>query len=302
MRRFLDQKPDVVLQESAELTMEDLAKMKIREKLLETAVIFGVFLNLTENAPANPPPDPLAPYIDVLKGEEGFRTKAYKDTKGIPTIGVGFNLTRPDTESVFKTCFGDQCGDVLSRARDRNRGMTEAEVERLTRHDLENTFLPRVQKLVKGFDEMPEGVRTALLSSTWRGSLGGSPKTLALINAGKGADAAAEYLRNAEYEKSKREKTGIAGRMEREAEGMRLIGAAAPTPAPKLATASPPAATAAPAPKPAQPATSGYKISAGDTLSGIAKKHGKSVEDVMRANPGIKDPNKIRVGDSLILP
>lgn len=54
MRRFLDQKPDVVLQESVELTMEDVAKMRIREKLLETAVIFGVFLNLAENAPANP--------------------------------------------------------------------------------------------------------------------------------------------------------------------------------------------------------------------------------------------------------
>lgn len=295
MRRFLDQKPDVVLQETTELSMEDTAKMKIREKLLESAVVLGVFLNLHEKTAAEAPPDPMKPYMDILKSEEGFRTKAYNDTKGIQTIGVGFNLTRPDTKNVFKSCFGDQCGDVLARAKDPNRGMTDSEVEKLTRHDLETTFLPRVQKLVPEFDKMPEGARTALLSSTWRGSLAGSPKTLGLINAGKGAEAATEYLNNKEYRKAKVTGSGVAGRMEREAEGIRLLGAPPPTQAA-------PKATPAPAAQPEKPATTSRKINPGQTLSGIAKETGKSLEDILRANPNIKNPNAIRAGDMLTIP
>lgn len=44
-----------------------------------------------------------------------------------------------------------------------------------------------------------------------------------------------------------------------------------------------------------------YTIQYGDTLSGIASKTGKSVQELMRLNPSITDPNKIYAGRTLSL-
>lgn len=289
MRRFLQQSVDTATPiVETELSMEDLAKMNIRKLMVETALSLGVAISLSEQAKANEE-DPLAPYMEVLKGEEGFRTKMYKDTKGIPTIGVGFNLSRPDAPEVFKQCFGGQCEDVLARAKDLNRGMSEAEVERLTRHDLQTTFLPRTQKAVKDFENLPVGARTALVSSAYRGSLLGSPKTLALINAGKGSEASAEYLRNREYEASKKSGSGVAKRMERESAGFKLIGA-------------PPQPVEPVVPKQdVVPDYEDYEVKKGDTLGAISKRTGRSVESITKASD-IKDPNKINIGQKIRIP
>jgi len=45
-----------------------------------------------------------------------------------------------------------------------------------------------------------------------------------------------------------------------------------------------------------------YKIKSGDTLSQIAKRMGTTIKALMAANPKIKDPNKIRAGQSLNIP
>ena len=44
-----------------------------------------------------------------------------------------------------------------------------------------------------------------------------------------------------------------------------------------------------------------YSIKSGDTLSQIAKKQGTTLKALLAANPGIKDPNKIRVGQKIKL-
>lgn len=46
----------------------------------------------------------------------------------------------------------------------------------------------------------------------------------------------------------------------------------------------------------------GYKIKSGDTLSEIAKKNNMSLKALLGANPGIKNANKIRVGQSIKIP
>lgn len=45
-----------------------------------------------------------------------------------------------------------------------------------------------------------------------------------------------------------------------------------------------------------------YTIQRGDTLSALAKKNGVSVADIMKANPSIKDPNRIMAGAPLNIP
>lgn len=44
-----------------------------------------------------------------------------------------------------------------------------------------------------------------------------------------------------------------------------------------------------------------YTIKYGDTLSGIASQTGKSIQEILKLNPSITDPNKIRAGASLNL-
>jgi len=44
-----------------------------------------------------------------------------------------------------------------------------------------------------------------------------------------------------------------------------------------------------------------YKIKSGDTLSQIAKKSGTTLKALLAANPGIKDPNKIGIGQEIKL-
>lgn len=47
---------------------------------------------------------------------------------------------------------------------------------------------------------------------------------------------------------------------------------------------------------------SGYTVRRGDNLTHIAKRHGVNLRDVIKANPQIKDPNKIFPGQSINLP
>jgi LysM repeat protein len=54
--------------------------------------------------------------------------------------------------------------------------------------------------------------------------------------------------------------------------------------------------------KPA-PADSGwYVVQAGDILGRIAQKHGVSRQAILDANPSIKDPNKLKIGQKIKIP
>ena len=45
-----------------------------------------------------------------------------------------------------------------------------------------------------------------------------------------------------------------------------------------------------------------YKVKSGDTVSQIAKRMGVRIQDIVAANPNLKDVNKIKVGQSLKIP
>lgn len=50
---------------------------------------------------------------------------------------------------------------------------------------------------------------------------------------------------------------------------------------------------------PAQPKETWYTVQKGDNLSKIAKKYGLTVAQIVKLNPGIKNPNLIRVGQKI---
>ena len=56
------------------------------------------------------------------------------------------------------------------------------------------------------------------------------------------------------------------------------------------------------APTTAPPTAQIYIVKAGDTLSGIAKQFGITLAQLQAANPQIKDPNKIAIGDQITIP
>ena len=52
----------------------------------------------------------------------------------------------------------------------------------------------------------------------------------------------------------------------------------------------------------ARPTQQSYTIQRGDNLTKIARRMGTTIDAIMRANPQIKDPNKIYAGKSLVIP
>jgi nucleoid-associated protein YgaU len=72
-------------------------------------------------------------------------------------------------------------------------------------------------------------------------------------------------------------------------------GRSSPTTSPE------PTASVAPTPKPqATPTT--YTVKAGDNLASIAKRFGVTQKQILNANPDIKDPNKIQIGQVIVIP
>jgi LysM repeat protein len=74
-------------------------------------------------------------------------------------------------------------------------------------------------------------------------------------------------------------------------------------------TMAPPPATPVPTPTPLvtpvpepDPTSQSYRIRSGDTLLSIAQRFGLTLGQLMAANPSISDPNRIRVGQVLVIP
>ncbi len=64
-----------------------------------------------------------------------------------------------------------------------------------------------------------------------------------------------------------------------------------------------PVATAKPSPTvPPEPTAQVYIVKAGDNLGKIAKRFGLTIDDILAANPAIKNPNKIALGQEIIIP
>lgn len=147
-----------------------------------------------------------------VAANEGRRNVVYKDSKGLPTVGIG-HLVTPKEKKQYE-------GRVLS----------DAEVDNLFAADLASKMTTIRRKLGDAFDALPAPAQVAVVDGFFRGDLSGSPKALTLIKQGKLAEAADEYLDSAEYRasvaKNKAGKPhGVAARMERNAEALRQSAA-----------------------------------------------------------------------------
>ena len=96
--------------------------------------------------------------------------------------------------------------------------------------DLKNNIklkLIQTKKNIKNFDSLSNNLKKNIVSSWYRGSLSGSPKTIRLINEGKFKEASIEFLNNAEYKaavKKGSSMSGVAKRMEDVAKAIKMEG------------------------------------------------------------------------------
>jgi LysM repeat protein len=74
---------------------------------------------------------------------------------------------------------------------------------------------------------------------------------------------------------------------------------ASPTPSAGVTSPSPALGTPTPIPEPTPQI---HVVQSGDTLSRIARSAGVTVEQILEANPQITDPNRIAIGDEIIIP
>jgi len=130
--------------------------------------------------------------IKMLRANEGVRTKTYKCTQGFDTIGVGYNLERPDARSTITAMGIDY--DALRAGK---IALTSAQIDALLQKDLV-AVLDDVKVLFKNFDTMPEKAQLVICDMRYQlgaAGLRGFKNTVKALSQGNWA-VAARGLRN----------------------------------------------------------------------------------------------------------
>lgn len=220
------------------------------------------------------------------KGKAGRPGYMYKDHKGYPTIGIGHLITR-DTPRIFQKLFGNI--DV-NKYTSGQIPLTEPMMQKLFHHDV-RLKLNLARRKIPKFDTYPQNVKNAIIDALYRGDLG--PKTTKHINTGRWDAAAKEYLNHDEYREELQKNqiepgsSGIPARMERNRDQFLTLT--------KQGTKNAKQGT-----KDAD--EKAIIVKQGDTLSSIASQNKITLQRLLQANPQIKDPNKIQLGQQIKLP
>ena len=140
-------------------------------------------------------------FKETIRQAEGLSLEPYKD-KGKDTVGYGHLLVDGRT--------GNISVDRIDKE----------DAEKLLQQDIE-VRLKEVNALLPDFKNFPDDAQEAIFSEYYRGSIGQSDVTRALINKRRYKDAAKEFLNNDEYKNADKNKMGgIKKRMEAVSEAL----------------------------------------------------------------------------------
>jgi lysozyme len=131
--------------------------------------------------------------IDRVIQHEGKRDMAYLDSKGIPTVGVGFNLNNQDAVARLKQVGANPVKIKAGKAK-----LTDSQIKTLLIDDLERALVD-AKSVISNFDKLPQAVQGVLVEMAFnlgRTRLGEFKRFLSKLSMGKWADAAAEMLRS----------------------------------------------------------------------------------------------------------
>ena len=167
----------------------------------------GTLVQTTPKPPTVAPPVYADKEIrEMVMSDEGNKLKAYKDTRGILSVGVGHNLEAPDSEKTFTKAFG-VAGKAIRTSCVGGTCLTPEQSEKLFDTDY-NTHLQKTVKLIPNLASYPPNVQAAFVSGTYRGHIGDSPTFRKEWNAGNYDAALPEFLNREEYKTPKKNKDG----------------------------------------------------------------------------------------------
>jgi len=247
-------------------------KQYLEENKLAT---FAAATALASGAMAAPPkPEALDILLGHTKQKEGFRPVAEpdKDTIEKPVVvGYGTTYTYPDTGKPIKL------GDTVTK--EKAEELVRASYKKMT---------PHMEK-IPGWDEMNAGQQAGLMSFAYNVGPGFYGK--------KGYETISSKLRDKKWDEVPQAMSiynraggkvlrGLVKRRAEEAE-MWKSGSSQPQPQPQQ-TATP-----------TQQSGNVHTVVKGDILGKIAEKNKMSVQDLLKLNPDIKDPNRIYPGQNI---
>lgn len=141
------------------------------------------------------PPTPaekiIADIIPRVKQHEGVKPKVYKDTKGIPTVGVGFNLNRGDSVEKLKAV-----GANPARIKAGQAQLTTQQIDKLLMQDLMDAR-KNAEEIISTFNRQPAQVQGVLIEMAFnlgRKGLSEFKNFITAINSNKYDEAATEML------------------------------------------------------------------------------------------------------------
>ncbi len=136
--------------------------------------------------------DELSKYITF---NEGYRAKRYYDSKGIPTVGVGFNLERSGAREAISSVGGD-----YGQVRSGKESLSESQISALLASDAKSA-ISSARSLFPDFDKYDPARQTVLADLAYNLGEAKLSKFKSFINAVKAKDwdRAAQDLRDSKW-------------------------------------------------------------------------------------------------------
>lgn len=143
--------------------------------------------------PVTPPEKIIADILPRVKQHEGVKPKVYLDSQGIPTIGVGFNLSRADSLQRLSSV-----GANYQQIKSGKGSLSDSQISALLMQDLKAAY-DQAQSLIPNWNSLPDqikGVLTEMAFNLGKQGLSEFKNFLSYITSYDYAKASAEMLRS----------------------------------------------------------------------------------------------------------
>lgn len=305
MKRFLQQTVDTVTPVvESELSMEDLAKMNIRNALIETALSLGAMISLNEQAaqekkPEKPPifsaPEHEQFYHALSVPETGSEKNPWIRTRGKDSTAYGPVQMTATTVKDYYTRYPNKFKGNEEYV---EKFLQQGEKFKQQMHSKDPTYgRGGVGEL--GSEEYHEPYMR-MADAVFGGMRSDMERIKKMQSGSFDVGVMTQRWRGVPREKDERYFTQVEAGMKPKDQQPK----ATPAPAPKAPAPAPKptqAPVAQPPATPPAPSAQEYEIKKGDTLGAIAKRTGRSVEAIAKENK-IADPNKISAGQKIRIP
>ena len=144
--------------------------------------------------PPVPQGDVIKQIIPRVKQHEGVKPKKYLDSRGIPTVGVGFNLKRKDADQKLKSV-----GANPIKVKQGKQALTQKQIDALLISDLKSSK-EAANRVIGNLAQHPSGVQGVLVEMAFNLGANGLSEFKNFLTAVKSKDyktAAKEMLKSA---------------------------------------------------------------------------------------------------------